>query len=94
MEGSRKIKMLESIGSQDVERMMQSRVKPGAEIHAHFSASTVENETVVTLDGHLTGHPMRDYVVESILVFSGDTVFADQEHGIQAFDIFFSGAKG
>ena len=164
------MKMLESIGSQDVERMVQFRVKPGAdllaaigeavemegirvgvivsglgalkkavfrnlkrfpdrypvtprdrlylevekplelvslvgwiapkpdrsaEIHAHFSASTVENETVVTLGGHLTeGTVCGIKVVVSILVLSGNTVFADQDQDTQTFDIFFRGTKG
>jgi predicted DNA-binding protein with PD1-like motif len=170
MRGSRKMNMLESIGTQDVERMVQFRVKPGsdllaaigeavemeeiragvivsglgalrkavfrnlkwfparypvtprdrlylevekplelvslvgwiapkadhgAEIHAHFSASSVENETVVTLGGHLMeGTICGIKVVVSILVLSSNTVFADQDQDTQTFDIFFRRTEG
>ena len=61
------------------------------EVHAHFSASTVENETVVTMGGHLTeGTLCGIKVVVAILVLADDNVFAGEDPGTKSFDIFFN----
>jgi predicted DNA-binding protein with PD1-like motif len=62
----------------------------GVEIHAHFAASTVENETLITLGGHLTeGTICGIKVVVAVLVFDDGSVYADQDPGSKAPDIFF-----
>ena len=62
----------------------------GVEIHAHFSASTVENETVVTLGGHLTeGTICGIKVVIAIVVLSDAGVYAAEDPKTQTFDIHF-----
>ncbi len=62
----------------------------GVEIHAHFSASTVENDSVVTLGGHLTeGTICGIKAVVSILVTSDSGVYAGHDEATQSFDIFF-----
>lgn len=65
--------------------------KDGAvEIHAHFSASTVEKERVVTLGGHLTqGTICGIKVVIAILVLSDAGVYAAEEPQTRTFDIQF-----
>lgn len=61
-----------------------------AEVHAHFSASTVENDTIVTLGGHLTeGTICGIKVVVSILVLTDDNICADEDRGTKSYDIFF-----
>jgi predicted DNA-binding protein with PD1-like motif len=60
------------------------------EVHAHFSASTVENDKILILGGHLTeGTICGIKVVVAILVLTGDTVYADEDGASQSFDIFF-----
>jgi predicted DNA-binding protein with PD1-like motif len=62
----------------------------GVKIHAHFSASTVENETVVTLGGHLTeGTICGIKVVIAIVVLSDAGVYAAEDPKTQTFDIHF-----
>jgi len=62
----------------------------GVEIHAHFSASTVENDTVVTLGGHLTeGTICGIKVVIAILVLADARVYAAEDPKTQTFDIYF-----
>lgn len=62
----------------------------GVEIHAHFSASTVENENIVTLGGHLTeGTICGIKVVVAILVLSDARVYAGEDSVTQTFDIYF-----
>lgn len=62
----------------------------GVEIHAHFSASTVENDTVVTLGGHLTeGTICGIKVVAAILVLAEGGVYADKDEKTKSCDIFW-----
>ena len=62
----------------------------GVEIHAHFSASTVEDDRIVTLGGHLTdGTVCGIKVVVAILVLTDDSVYADEDGETRTFDIFF-----
>ena len=63
----------------------------GVEIHAHFSASTVENEKIVTLGGHLTkGTICGIKVVIAILVLNDAQVYAGKDPETQTFDIYFA----
>jgi predicted DNA-binding protein with PD1-like motif len=60
------------------------------EVHAHFSVSTVENDKILTLGGHLTEGTMCGIkVVVSILVLTDDNVYADEDAATKSFDIFF-----
>lgn len=62
----------------------------GTDIHAHFAASTVQNEAVVTLGGHLTeGTICGIKVVVAVLVLDDGSVYADEDPGSKAPDIFF-----
>jgi len=62
----------------------------GVEVHAHFSASTVENDTVVTLGGHLTeGTICGIKVVIAILVLAEVGVRADKDETTKSLDIFW-----
>ena len=62
----------------------------GVEIHAHFSASTVEDDSIVTLGGHLTeGTVCGIKVVIAILVLTDASVYADEDGETRTFDIFF-----
>ena len=62
----------------------------GVEIHAHFSASTVKNDNVVTLGGHLTeGTICGIKVVVALLVLSDDMVYADEDQETKTLDIYF-----
>lgn len=62
----------------------------GVEIHAHFSASTVEDDSIVTLGGHLTGGTVCGIkVVVAILVLTDDSVYAAEDGATRTFDIFF-----
>ena len=62
----------------------------GVEAHAHFSASTIENDSIVTLGGHLTqGTVCGIKVVVAILVLTDDSVYADEDGETRTFDIFF-----
>jgi predicted DNA-binding protein with PD1-like motif len=64
----------------------------GTEIHAHFAASTVLNESVVTLGGHLTeGTICSIKVVVAVGVLDGKGIRADQDPATSATDIFFQG---
>jgi hypothetical protein len=63
----------------------------GVEVHAHFSASTVENDTVVTLGGHLTeGTICGIKVVVAILVLAEGGVYADKDGNTESLDIFWN----
>ena len=62
----------------------------GVEVHAHFSASTVKNDTVVTLGGHLTkGTICGIKVVVAILVLEEGGVYTDKDENTKSFDIFW-----
>ena len=62
----------------------------GVEVHAHFSASTVENESIVTLGGHLTeGTICGIKVVIAILALNDARVWAGKDPETQTFDIYF-----
>jgi predicted DNA-binding protein with PD1-like motif len=62
----------------------------GVEIHTHFSASTVENDNIVTLGGHLTqGTICGIKVVIAILVLSDARIYAGEDPETQTFDIYF-----
>lgn len=62
----------------------------GVEIHAHFSASTVENDHIVTLGGHLTqGTICGIKVVIAILVLAEARVYAAEDSKTRSFDIYF-----
>ena len=62
----------------------------GVETHAHFSASTVDGDDVVTMGGHLTeGTICGIKVVVAILVLNEDTVYAAEDGETKTFDIFF-----
>ena len=66
----------------------------GVEIHAHFSASTVENENLVTLGGHLTqGTICGIKVVIAILVLADARVYVAEDPTTQSFDIYFENAS-
>ena len=63
----------------------------GVEIHAHFSASTVENDTVVTLGGHLTqGTICGIKVVIAIVVLADARVYAAEDPKTRTLDIYFN----
>jgi predicted DNA-binding protein with PD1-like motif len=60
----------------------------GVEIHAHFAASTVRDETVVTLGGHLTeGTLCGIKVVVAVLVIGEERVRAAVDPPTKSFDI-------
>jgi predicted DNA-binding protein with PD1-like motif len=62
----------------------------GVEVHAHFSASTVENDTVVTLGGHLTeGTICGIKVVVAIFVLEEGGVYAEMDGSTKSLDIFW-----
>ena len=62
----------------------------GMEIHAHFAASMVDGENIVTLGGHLTeGTVCGIKVAVAILVVPDDKVYAAEDGGSRSFDIFF-----
>lgn len=62
----------------------------GVEVHAHYSASTVENDTVVTLGGHLTeGTICGIKVVIAILVLEESGVYAEMDGNTSSIDIFW-----
>jgi predicted DNA-binding protein with PD1-like motif len=66
----------------------------GVEIHAHFSASTVENENLVTLGGHLTqGTICGIKVVIAILVLADARVYVAEDPTTQSYDIYFENAS-
>ena len=56
-----------------------------------IGSSTVQNETVVTLGGHLTeGTICGIKVVVAILVLDDGSLYADQDPDSKASDIFFN----
>lgn len=60
------------------------------EIHAHFSASTVEEDRVTTLGGHLTRSTICGIkVVVAILVVADESVRADRDEATKTYDVFF-----
>jgi predicted DNA-binding protein with PD1-like motif len=60
------------------------------EMHAHFSASMVEDDVIVTRGGHLTtGTICGIKVVVAILVLADRSVRAEYESVTQSYDIFF-----
>jgi predicted DNA-binding protein with PD1-like motif len=62
----------------------------GVEIHAHFAASTVQDEAVVTLGGHLTeGTICGIKCVIAVLVIEADSVHADQDEKTKTLDLSF-----
>lgn len=66
------------------------RADGGIEIHAHFAASTVRDETVVTLGGHLTeGTVCGIKVVVALLVIDEGSARADRDESTRTLDIFF-----
>ena len=66
----------------------------GVEIHAHFSASTVENENLVTLGGHLTqGTICGIKVVIAILVLADAQIYVAEDPTTQSYDIYFENAS-
>ena len=66
----------------------------GVEIHAHFSASMVEDDRIVTLGGHLTeGTVCGIKVVVAILVLPDGSVHADEDKKTRTFDIFFKSSN-
>ena len=66
------------------------KTEGGAEIHAHFAASMVQKDTVVTLGGHLTeGTICGIKVVVAILAVDEAGLSAATDPGSKAFDIFF-----
>lgn len=70
------------------------RLDGGTEIHAHFAASTVQNETVVTLGGHLTeGTICGIKVVVAILVIESDQAQAAMEPYSKSFDLFLGSTR-
>jgi predicted DNA-binding protein with PD1-like motif len=63
----------------------------GVEVHAHFAASTVQDETVVTMGGHLTeGTICGIKCVIAILVTEGGSFQSDYDKNTKSFDLFFS----
>jgi predicted DNA-binding protein with PD1-like motif len=59
-------------------------------IHAHFSASTVSDETVVTLGGHLTEGTLAGvFLVVAVAVLEGDNVIARYNEDVRNTDLFF-----
>jgi hypothetical protein len=62
----------------------------GVQIHAHFAASMVEGENIVTLGGHLTeGTVCGINVAIAIAALSGDAVYAAEDGETRTVDIFF-----
>jgi predicted DNA-binding protein with PD1-like motif len=65
----------------------------GTEIHAHFSASLVKNETVVTLGGHLTHETLCGIkVVVALLEVAPEEVIAREDPDTQTHDLFLGRA--
>ena len=62
----------------------------GFEIHAHFAASLVDGDNIVTLGGHLTeGTVCGIKVAVAILALADDAVYAAEDGATRTFDIFF-----
>lgn len=63
------------------------------EVHAHFSASTVQGETVTTLGGHLTeGTCAGIKVVVAIAVLEDGKAFAGYDERTRSLDLFMNEA--
>ena len=63
----------------------------GVEVHAHFSASTVVKNKIVTFGGHLTeGTVCGIKVVVAILALAGEGAHADKDGNTESFDIFWN----
>ena len=61
-------------------------------IHAHFSASMVEKDSVVTLGGHLTEGTICDIkVVAAILVLADGSVWSELDPATRSYDLFIKG---
>jgi len=68
-----------------------TREDGGAEVHAHFSASTVMEDRVVTLGGHLTPGTLTSVkVVIAIGVVEDTNISAGLDPRINQFDVKFS----
>lgn len=62
----------------------------GVEVHAHFAASTVRDETVATLGGHLTeGTICGIKCVVAVLVIDPGSVRAGTDPETKTTDLFF-----
>jgi predicted DNA-binding protein with PD1-like motif len=71
------------------------RADGATEIHAHFAASTVENERIVTLGGHLTEGTVCDIkVVAAVLVLQPDRLQAGIESQSKTYDLCFERGGG
>jgi predicted DNA-binding protein with PD1-like motif len=67
----------------------------GVEVHAHFAASTVQDEAVVTMGGHLTeGTICGIKCVIAVLVIEQDSIHADHDEKTKTFDLFFRPQSG
>lgn len=65
------------------------------EVHAHFSASMVENDTVVTLGGHLTHETECGIkVAVALLEVASEGVLAAMDPDSQSMDIFLDAHTG
>ncbi len=61
------------------------------EIHAHFAASLVQDDTVVTMGGHLTeGTLCGIKVVGAVLVLDEGRLHADLDPASRSRDVFFT----
>jgi len=64
------------------------------EIHAHFSASTVGGDNVVTLGGHLTEDTIAGIkVVISVLVLEPGSSYAGFDEATKTYDLMFNFGK-
>ena len=69
------------------------RADGGREIHAHFAASLVEGDTVVTLGGHLTHETVCGIkVVVAMLDVSPEAVAAARDPDTRTHDLFLGAA--
>lgn len=67
----------------------------GTEIHAHFSASMVQDKSVVTLGGHLNHETICGIkVVVAILEVAPERVMATRDPDTQTNDILFGPREG
>jgi predicted DNA-binding protein with PD1-like motif len=67
-----------------------TREDGGAEIHAHFSASTVMNDQVVTLGGHLTSGTLTSVKLVIVIgVVEDSDVRANLDPRLNQFDVKF-----
>jgi predicted DNA-binding protein with PD1-like motif len=62
----------------------------GVEVHAHFAPSTVQDETVVIMGGHLTEATICGIkCVMAILMIEADSFHANQDEKTKSFDLSF-----